>query len=709
MPSEQKEFDEFIDAGLSPIPLRPGQKRPAISNWQKFCDEQANDDEIKKWADKYDLNQIGLALGTKLSDSHVLVAIDVDSNDILDEIWGEVGDLGAPAKIGAKGITIFCRADKDLSNTKIRRLDKNGKKETKPSVEILCHGSQTVVPPSIHPSTNEPYKWTTASLLNGFPDNLPLLDEYMLDAIKAICENKGDKLRDINEMDWAGVDGGGNTHDACVEAAAWMVSRGWTDAAIHSRIERAKKEAVERAGEEYNWPESTKTIQGWIDSARAKGYEEDGQKTKKKAPPAERVMAEWAIDNLGGVDNVVCERGILRAYENGHWPKTNTETLARRMYDYDFTLRKRDVENAISIIHTLMYDDHFGYTENLAPADDPKRKRVCLLNGTYDIGAGELIPHDRDHQVIHQLGFGWEDDNGHPLYSELIDTTFARDQEVIKCWNEFCGLTLLNDMSFQIAIFLKGPGGNGKGTVSRVLQNMHDPNAIGSVSITDLGDERKRTSLLDKLLNISGEQSRLNLVADTYFKKITGGDPVDIRKLYGETRNNVQFWVRFLELVNEMPQTSDTSHALRRRMRVLPTPNKVLIPDINLDQKLIPEYPAIFRKWVTEDIPRLYARGQFLNPEASQREVDQYMLDNDPVGAWKQERLDHCEKGTASSDLYADYAEWSSVNGYQRPYTSVFWGKRMNDLGLGPEVTKLHGKSIRIRKVKLKEGFGLGI
>jgi hypothetical protein len=71
-------------------------------------------------------------------------------------------------------------------------------------------------------------------------------------------------------MAWAGVGGGGNTHDTCVSAVASLVARGWTDTQIHERIEFATREACGRAQLEYDGPGSARAIQEWIHSARKK-------------------------------------------------------------------------------------------------------------------------------------------------------------------------------------------------------------------------------------------------------------------------------------------------------------------------------------------------------------------------------------------------------------------------------------------------------
>eukprot|EP00918_Siedleckia_nematoides_P082282 GHVU01180339.1.p1 GENE.GHVU01180339.1~~GHVU01180339.1.p1 ORF type:complete len:706 (+),score=51.89 GHVU01180339.1:156-2273(+) len=695
-----KKVLKYHAMGLSPIPLVPGKKRPVERIWQEYCKTPAPMDKVKEWENKYDLSHVGLCLGIEVKPKLFLVAVDVDDDDLVAPVYGAVGSKDSPAKIGKKGVTIFCLASNKVINQKIRRKNKDGKVANAPSVEILCAGSQTVVPPSIHPQTTKPYRWKV-SIEKNYPDNLAIIDEWTIDEIVAICQSKDDKIVALNEMNWMGPDGGGNTHDCCLEAVAWMVSRGWPDNPIHARIERAKREACNRAGDEYNWSNSSRTIQGWIDSAREKGMTNSSKKRARK--PKERAMAEWLINEFGGDANLACVDGVLRYYQDGHWPQLDVQDAKRNMYLFNDTLKKADVENAVSIVSTLTSRKLFGRTEGALSKDDTKRRRICLNNGTFNINTMELERYDKEHELCFQLGFDWADDAECPLFNKFMEELTGGCEQTITLLNEFAGLTLVPDTSFQKFLVLKGPGGNGKGTWTNVIRSVHDPSAVGSVGITDLDDERKRTSLVGKLLNISGEQSRMNLIADTVLKKITGEDPVDVRKLYRETQNNVIMDTRFIETLNEMPQTSDTSDALRRRMILISCNYKVVAPDIYLKERLMAERPGIFRLWVNS-LKNLYKRGHFDIPSASHEEVDDYLSSNSPVMLWLKERcveVSEGEDGDASNDLYLDFREWAKMNGYTKPFTNVFWGQKMTSMGY-PSMVKRVDKSVkRVRGVKV--------
>jgi P4 family phage/plasmid primase-like protien len=547
------------------------------------------------------------------------------------------------------------------------------------------------------------YVWLATSLLDTNIETWPLFGDAVLDEIAAICHGRGEHFNALNNMVWLGVGGGGNTHDTCLAAVASLVGRGWSDSDISERIKRAKQLSVERAGGIYNWPQADQQINEWIVSAKAKGLG-GTQGTGKRTPP-ERLMAEWALATLGNAKTI---NGVLRTYRDGHWPAVDIQKLLRSMYEFDSSLRRSEADNALTVLITLVDTPEFGRTPGLEPRDDPKRQRVCLLNGTLNLRTGELEEWSPDHELLHQVETTWDEEAECPLYDKAVKFVFKEDPISIETWDEYAALTLVDDMTFQKVLFLRGPGGNGKGTLARVLRNLHSPSAIGSVAVTDLNDERKRTSLVGKLVNISGEQSRFNTVADTYLKKITGGDPVDVRRLYGETQNNVNLSVRFIELVNEMPTTNDATIALRRRLLLLDCPNKVLVPDPDMDRKLLAERPGILRRFV-QALHRLYQRGMFRMSVFSQHEIDAYLTENDPVAYWMAERLDHepdPQLAASSNELWADFKTWSGDMGYQRLIPEVAWGRKLTNLGYASKVrTMPNGRSMRYRNLIIKPGL----
>lgn len=280
--------------GYHPVPLYWGKKRPVSDGWQTDL-VPLERLEVEYRTDSNKKRNVGLLLGHKEQDNSCLIAIDIDVDDpwVYEVTERAMGAL-PPCKVGAKGRTYFIRMRYPVSIRRIRQVIK-GKKTAKPVIEVLGERSQTVVPPSLH-DKGMTYKWIEGypSLLETPYKKLPLVSEAFLDEIAgAMRKGKEDPIVMLNDMTWAGVGEGGDTHDTCVAAVASMVSRQWKDNDIIVRVIRAKREACERAKDKYEWPGAKNTIEGWISSSREKKFDETS-----KAIPRELIERYIYVKDL---------------------------------------------------------------------------------------------------------------------------------------------------------------------------------------------------------------------------------------------------------------------------------------------------------------------------------------------------------------------------------------------------------------------------
>lgn len=195
-------------------------------------------------------------------------------------------------------------------------------------------------------------------------------------------------------------------------------------------------------------------------------------------------------------------------------------------------------------------------------------------------------------------------------------------------------------------------------------------------------------------------------MSDAVLKKITGGDGVEIRYLYKEVQNNVRLNVRFIETVNEMPGTNDLTHALRRRLIILQCPNPVTRPDRHLSQRITAnERPGILARWAVA-LRRLYDRKYFQVPKLSEVLLEEYLIDQDPVRQWADQRTDPWPKGTPYPELYADYRAWEQAMGMSRYGKSLTeWGSRMTSLGYPSQVKRIGKVVARCRPCRIRIGM----
>lgn len=258
---------KLLEQGYVPLRLDPDSKAARHQGWQV---ETPTQDSVRRSFAR--TSNLGVRCGDVRKDGTCLVGIDVDIEEaeLIRCVERALG-CRVPVKKGKKGATYLLRLDRETKTGKIKWVRD---KKSKDAIDILAKGAQTVLPPSIHPETKLPYRWIAGDPIQNIDFRaLPVFGPSLLDEIRGFCKDPDDPIYALNDMEWAGVGGGGNTHDTCVRAVSSMVARKWTDEDIHDRIQRAKREACEAASMPYNWPEAQKVIQEWIDSSRDKKFD----------------------------------------------------------------------------------------------------------------------------------------------------------------------------------------------------------------------------------------------------------------------------------------------------------------------------------------------------------------------------------------------------------------------------------------------------
>lgn len=175
----------LVERGYSVIPIIPGEKRPGeykgdqwvgMSKWQRYCDRSPTKFELDLWA-RWPNPSICLALGRASN----VTAIDFDYGS--PEVRAALEACLPPSpvkKMGAKGYTALYRGFAVASKKYL--LDGVS------VIEVLAHGKQTVLPPSIHPD-GMAYRWLTPDTLEDLTaSELPELPHDIHDRIAKALE-----------------------------------------------------------------------------------------------------------------------------------------------------------------------------------------------------------------------------------------------------------------------------------------------------------------------------------------------------------------------------------------------------------------------------------------------------------------------------------------------------------------------------------------
>lgn len=164
-------FKNYIDRGLCVIPESKKSHNPAIKNYSDYHSTLPELEEALTWS--LDTHNMGLVTGAVSG----IIALDLDCIDqrILDLILPMIPPSPVE-KVGSKGFTRFFRYNGEVNET-VSAFDNV-------VIEVLSDRKKTTIPPSIHPKTGIPYKWTDKGILDVDVATLPALPRLLLSEIR---------------------------------------------------------------------------------------------------------------------------------------------------------------------------------------------------------------------------------------------------------------------------------------------------------------------------------------------------------------------------------------------------------------------------------------------------------------------------------------------------------------------------------------------
>jgi hypothetical protein len=159
---------KLLDNGYEPLPIRPGDKRPAVKDWSSI---PIDEERVLSWVEIFGHCGVGLRTGR-------LVAIDIDLLDP-DVAW-----TVSETVTRSLGSTLV-RVGRFPKRVLLYRTTSRFPKHKVGQIEVLAAGQQ-VVAFGIHPDTGRPYGWPDGDTpLDTRFDDLPLVDEVRIEALLA--------------------------------------------------------------------------------------------------------------------------------------------------------------------------------------------------------------------------------------------------------------------------------------------------------------------------------------------------------------------------------------------------------------------------------------------------------------------------------------------------------------------------------------------
>ncbi|QXE28564.1 DNA primase family protein [Microbacterium paraoxydans] len=308
---------------------------------------------------------------------------------------------------------------------------------------------------------------------------------------------------------------------------------------------------------------------------------------------------------------------------------------------------------------------------------------IVLENGIYWWQEDRLTEHNEMLGALTKLPIAYDPIAIPHTFLEWLQQVLGEDPELHRHMWEVLGYLLMTGNPLQKIFLLYGEGGNGKGTMLRVIRYLLGRANYSSISMHQLVDDRFATSgLYGKTANISGDLSSRFLSDPQILKEITGGDSISASRKFGHSFEFVPYAVPIFAS-NEFFRTSDNSIGWRRRWEVIDFVQKVDGSGPFDEQLLFDDAPGIFR-YAMEGLRRLMQRGKFAPPQAAQEATTRLHDAADPLMLWLDE--DEAvflgpEHMSPTADVYRKYSGWCRRNGYS-PLASGPFGLRLKQMGI---------------------------
>lgn len=291
-----------------------------------------------------------------------------------------------------------------------------------------------------------------------------------------------------------------------------------------------------------------------------------------------------------------------------------------------------------------------------------------VANGILDLRTAELQPDRRSDYVTIHSPVDYDLNAECPRWEQFLREVFNNDTELIDYIHRAVGYSLTGLVTEQVFHILFGEGQNGKSVFLNVLSHI-----LGPYSYTlpfSAFEKSQRSAISNEMAESAGkrlitvsEVEETKTLNEARLKSMTGGDRQSARFLYGNQFNfkpTAKLWFS----VNRKPLVSDDSHAIWRRLRLVPFINKFEQADRGLEEKLRAEAPGILL-WAVIGCLLWQSEGIQETPKAITQASSTYRSDSDVIGQFlSQECLLGRENTVSALEMYQDFDKWREQNNF---------------------------------------------
>jgi putative DNA primase/helicase len=320
---------------------------------------------------------------------------------------------------------------------------------------------------------------------------------------------------------------------------------------------------------------------------------------------------------------------------------------------------------------------------------------VNCRNGVIDLRTKDLIPHTPnrdalDRRLLHlkRANASYSPESACEKWCLFLRQIFNEDHELMNYIRLGLGYSTTGLIREHLFFLCHGTGRNGKGKLlDTVLHVLGDYGRTSEFEIflqskKELTDARRKEAignLRGRRLIVASENKDSTQLNSSLVKKLTGGDPLEGARLYGDSFEFVpthKIWLRG----NHMPSVTEGTDAIWERVKAVPFKNRYVGKDDNtkLGDILQAEADAIFTHYLVPAAQEYIKNGMPDLPEAVKIKTEDYRNENDKLSLFIKEQLRRTPKQTVRNKPMVDrYEQWCRDNAL--PTDTSFFRQRMEE------------------------------
>ena len=347
--------------------------------------------------------------------------------------------------------------------------------------------------------------------------------------------------------------------------------------------------------------------------------------------------------------------------------------FARKLAKHMIKLSKDEVERkqAIALYSRKKCSDAIemikSFEEYLVESKGLNDNPMLLncANGVIDLETGNLMSHDSKFLFTQIAGAEYIKGYRSAIFDEFLSQILP-DEETREALLLFLGYCLTGSVREEKALFINGPGGNGKGTLTKVLKtalgSFATPFRIEAVLAGTYNKDGEAPSpeiakLLWQRVAIAEEIPAGRRMDSAKFKLLTAGDPLPIRKLHCDPTVIENPTHKMIFSGNYLPELDDTGDiGLRRRLLNMPFKQDFTGAKCNpkLKEELLkPEALAGCLSLLVDYCLKYQKEGLRVSREM-EKALEEYLAENDIVSRFVEDNCVFDINGSISRKEFLD-------------------------------------------------------